>query len=255
MKIAFCFSGLLRMGNPEATKNLLNVIENHGADVYASFWDDGENFEEDLQKFIDIFEPVTVEIEDHQCWKESTWDVIKEEVFPPIDLVHDSRERTMSGRIHSMFYKIWRANLLTKTANEKYDVVVRCRTDIMLDNDLVIEKNEHININNGMVHINAWKNCLGPHDLFAYATPENMDYYCSLYFYLSRYTKEGIYVYPPENLLRHHLAVRDKTICFFPSTLRDDIEKPLFSEVIPARRLSDSSQDPYHTFHKNIFYF
>jgi hypothetical protein len=151
-----------------------------------------------------------------------------------------------------MFYKIWKGNKLTKQSSKNYDIVVRLRTDLVHDSNIKLEINDYINTNNGLVYIGDWKNCVGIHDVFAYGSPKNMDYYSSVYLFLDSYTKDGVYVYPPENILRHHLAVGETVVRFFPSTIRKDIPLPNEDYIINAKEICELEQDPNLTFYKQF---
>ena len=56
-------------------------------------------------------------------------------------------------------------------------------------------------------------------DTVAFGNSNNMDYYCSLYLYLTRYLKDGHYMHPAENILKVHLAQRKFQINQFQTGL------------------------------------
>ena len=128
----------------------------------------------------------------------------------------------MKNNILSMWYKVWRANMISK--QENYDVVIRTRTDLYFD-ELEIEKNDYLNIPWGWRQNSYWENCGGLIDMFAYGKPEIMDFYSSLFLYLTRYLKEGQYYFPSENLFKSHLCQKEISIRLLPIRLffrRDD---------------------------------
>jgi hypothetical protein len=224
MKIAFCFSGQIRELD-KSTDYWKKMIDKYQADVYASFWKEDD---ESVQKFIDNFSPKKIEFDDFNLFKKTIDQFTKEISVPTYPPQSDSRswvrsvnygvanetpDYVKSGNYLSMWYKVWRSNLLS--SSENYDIVVRARTDVFLDDNFEITKNEYLNIPVGFIGNGSWKNCWGYVDMFAYGSQEVMDYYSSLYLYLSRYLKDGDYFFPNENLLKVHLAQRDINIRLF----------------------------------------
>jgi hypothetical protein len=233
MKIAICFSGQIR----DLDKSLSywkDIIEKYNMDVYGSFW---ETDDESKNNFNQL-SPKNVEYEDFNLFQ-STIEVFNKElsvpiVEPPTDF-EDENYHVVNFGLHpndltyfkknnilSMWYKVWRANMLSK--KESYDIVIRARTDIFFD-ELEIEKNEYLNIPWGWRMNTYWENCGGPIDMFAYSSPEIMDFYSSVFLYLTRLLKEDQYFFPAENLLKSHLAQRETLIRVLPIRLflyRDD---------------------------------
>jgi hypothetical protein len=258
MKVAFVFSGVIRDLN-RTTKIFQNKIEEFNADVYASFWDienpeDGDT----IENFKNNFNPKHLEIESWEAFKNSTWDIINQEVEPPRDLFEPGQINARSGSFFSMWYKVWRANMLTKLNSEPYDVIIRLRTDLVLSDWFTPKINEYLNIPHGTVYIPAWLNCYGPHDFIAYGSPKIMDIYSSVYHYLTRYLKEGVYMYIPENTLRHHLGQFDLPIRYYGDTvlLRDggnvSRDNPTENDIyIPSTAYNKQEQDPSKTFYKS----
>ena len=72
-----------------------------------------------------------------------------------------------------------------KKLAENYDIVIRARTDIYFD-EIEIEKNDYLNIPWGWRCNTYWDGCGGPIDMFAYSKPEIMDFYSSVFLYLTR---------------------------------------------------------------------
>jgi hypothetical protein len=209
MKVAFVFSGMIR-DLERTTEAYQNKIAELGADVFASFWD-VENPEkgDTVANFVKAFKPKRIEIENNDAWRKTTWEIIQSEFKPQESLFWEGKQSILNGNSVSMWYKIWRANMLTKIPGENYDIVIRTRTDNVLSKEFTPVLNSFLNIIKGDVSIPGFQNCLGPHDFFAYGAPEIMDYYSSAFLYLSRYLKDGHYIYPAENILRVHLAQRD----------------------------------------------
>lgn len=122
---------------------------------------------------------------------------------------------------YSMFYSLKISNELKSfyenKNNFKYDVVIRCRFDILInkfDIDLSDMDLSYIytdTVGNGF-----------PNDQLAISSSENMDYYCSLYDRIDTYYNEGIRNFVGERLLRHHL--KDSKLLF-----TDKIKNTIFT--------------------------
>jgi len=258
MKVAFVFSGLIRELEKTSLR-FLELINKSKADVYASFWDI-ENPEDGstISNFTEIFKPKYLEIESWKAWESSTWNIIQEEYQVTTDLIPYERNKALSPSPFSMWYKIWRANMLTKFDSKPYDVVVRLRTDLILSPQFEIQQNDYLNIPHGEVGIWNWQHCYGMHDFIAYGKPEHMDYYSSIFYYLSRYHKEGHYIYPPENILRHHLSQKEIPIRFYGDTVllrdggnsdRNNPNKP--EEIFLSSYWANKNPDPELSYYKS----
>lgn len=232
MKIAICFSGQMR----DMSKSLeywKSIIEKYNIDVYGSFWET----DEDSKNLFNQLNPKNVEYEDFNLFQ-STIDVFNQELSVPVSAEPEDKnlqyhvvnwglspndiDYVMKNNILSMWYKVWRANMISK--QENYDVVIRTRTDLYFD-ELEIEKNDYLNIPWGWRQNSYWENCGGLIDMFAYGKPEIMDFYSSLFLYLTRYLKEGQYYFPSENLFKSHLCQKEISIRLLPIRLffrRDD---------------------------------
>jgi hypothetical protein len=210
MRVAFCFSGLTRV--LDNSKDFwLKQIEKYNADVFGSFWDDNLS---EVEVFNKLFKPKRFEIENYEILKSTTFDYINNEVEPPQWLGHNAAVGCKNGNVFSMWYKIWRCNLLTKQYPE-YDIVVRCRLDNVLDDSFVIEQNDMLNIPMGFTEIKG--HSLGPNDMLAYGSVPLMDYYCTLFMKLQGYLREAHAYMPPENLLRVHLSEQNIRLNTFKS--------------------------------------
>lgn len=228
MKIAICFSGQLR----EIGKTIdyyKTLSSKYDIDFYGSFWETvtEPHQQEEKKLTIEEIEQIKslgfkdIEFEDFQSFKKSTLKQFFVEFAPPyypevnFGLSHDYETYLFSGALMSMYYKIWRCNNLTK--NDNYDIVVRTRTDIYMDDNLQLLINEYLNIPEHFAVNTSWLNCIGPTDTFAYGNQDVMDYYSSVFIYLTRYLKEGHYFFPAENILKVHLSQRNVLVRHFPS--------------------------------------
>jgi hypothetical protein len=254
MKVAFVFSGMLREID-RRSESILKKVHELNADVYGSFWDiENSEYNSTIDNFIKTYNPKKIEIESYDDWVSANWETLMEEYNPSTDLNTDCYDAAAKANFFPMWYKIWRANMLTKA--EKYDVIIRMRTDIGLSDKFMVIKSEFINFPHGIVTIQGWPNAYGMHDIIAYGNPSIMDYYSSLFLYITRYLKEGVYCFPPENLLRHHLAQKNITIRFYGDSvyLRDGgnwcMNEPNLDDWLVESRVWDLPQDEAYNFYK-----
>lgn len=210
MRVAFCFSGLPR-GIKFSKDFWLAQIERYNADVFGSFWDSDLS---EIETFNSLFKPKRIEIENYDVLKLTTFDYINNEIEPLVWLNDNAKIGCKNGSIFAMWYKIWKCNLLTKQY-PKYDVVVRCRLDNVLDDSFVIEWNNMLNVPMGFTEIKG--HAFGPNDMLAYGSVPLMDYYSILFIKLQGYLREGHAYMPPENLLRVHLSEQNIILNTFKS--------------------------------------
>lgn len=230
MKVAFCFSGHIRYIN-EAINYWKPIIDKYDSDVYASFWDDisttefekrgnhndSIDFQNEYNKYLfnKHFNPKKIEFENFNDFEKSTINIFKEELTVPVEINQDDTNEMKKGFFISMAYKIWKANSLI-SKDEKYDIIVRCRTDIYLE-EFELKINDYLNVPKSIFLVDGNIKSFGPADSFAYSKPEIMDYYSSLFLYLTRYIKDDVCLYPFENILRYHLNQRNIIISFLES--------------------------------------
>lgn len=233
MKGAICFSGDLR--DFSKTKDFwLKFVHHNNLDVYCSFWKDTLNLE-DYEEFISTFNPVKYEIEP-KVSIENDLEILRTEFIRPnlgVDgLRNEYYEKAESLRILSMWYRIWRCNLLTRESD--YDILVRARTDIYFDEVFDLELNDFLNTTHTFVGIWNWENNWGPDDTFAYGNRKVMDYYSSLFLKFYSYFQDGELLEIAENMLRVHLSKKDLTIRQITNKLylRDDLRTMGNQEII-----------------------
>lgn len=218
-KIALCFSGFIR--DVEYTKKFwTGLIDKYDIDIYGSFWDD-ENIDngDTIKNLKTTYDFKELEFEKYSNFKKSTLDVISPYLNPTELLLQHLRDYAKNFHTMSMWYKVWRANMLSKNLDIKYDIVIRARLDTYLRGDVDISKNGYLNIPSGKVKADSFPNSAGISDLFAYANPKIMDYYSSIYLNLLEYVNNGHYMIPPENLLRIHMSRVDLHLRLFTNKL------------------------------------
>jgi len=191
MKIALCFSGNIRDINE--TKNFwIDLIKEYDMDVYASFWDvENEEKGDTLNNFLKIYTPKKYEVENYRIYKETTQDIASLHIQSPKVIMEHLRKSSKAFGQLPMYYKVWRCNMLSKHLGIDYDIVIRARTDIVLDDKFKIEKNKSLNVPMGWMMVPALPNSDGINDCFAYGIPKVMDYYALNYMMITRVWKDS----------------------------------------------------------------
>jgi hypothetical protein len=217
MKVALCFSGHMRDLNE--TKNFwTELIKKYDIDVYASFWDiENPELGDTIKEFEKVYSPKRLEVESYDIFKQTTQDLASLNIQSPNNIAPLFQKTTKAFGQLSMYYKIWKANLLTKQLGIEYDIVIRARIDTVLDENFVLEKNDFLNVPMGRVQMHQWNNAYGLNDCFAYANPKIMDYYSFLFLQTMQYLKDGHYLFPPEHFLSVHFSKIKIQIRFFPN--------------------------------------
>jgi hypothetical protein len=214
MKVALCFSGHMRDLND--TKNFwLDLIQKHNIDVYASFWDiENEERGDTIQNFVDVYKPKKIEVENYQIFKKTAQDLASIQIYSPESLQQQFRDTSKSFGQMSMWYKIWRCNMLRH--QEDYDLVIRARVDTLLDTNFEILPNHMLNVPMG-VNQSIWQGSVGINDCFAYGPSKIMDWYSFLYQHMMDYLNRGHYLFPPEHFLAVHMSKIKCEIRYFPN--------------------------------------
>jgi len=237
MKVALCFSGHIR--DLDETKNFwTELIEKYKIDVYASFWDiERPDLGDTLNNFLTIYTPKKYEVESYDIFKSSTQDISSLHIDSPKILPHFFRETSKAFGQLSMYYKVWKCNILTKQLGIEYDLIIRARIDTTLDDKFEIEHNNMLNVPMGQVH-SCFQHSQGLNDCFAYAPPKIMDYYAFIYLQMMEYVNSGHYVFPPEHFLAVHFSKIRILVRFFPNYM------------IITRRQKDTPYEIYNNFIK-----
>ena len=204
-RIAICFSGEIR--DLERTKDYWNnLIKEYDMDVYASFWNvENEDTGDTYVNFHKLYDVKKTEVESFKSFEQSTLSQLRMGINPPNSLQQYLRESCMNFGTLSMWYKVWRANLLTKDLDIEYDIIIRARTDVFFDGNLDITQNDMLNIPYGRVQTGGWDKSDGICDIFAYGSPKLMDYYSTCIFYMMEHVNKGHYMVPHEHFLHTHL--------------------------------------------------
>lgn len=217
MKVALCFSGHMRDLN-ESKSFWVNLIKKYDIDVYASFWDiENAELGDTISEFEKVYTPKRLEVESYESFKKSTQDFASMQIQSPnsIDPFFQNTSKAF-GQL-SMYYKVWRANYLSKQLGIEYDIVVRARIDTVLDEKFELQQNNYLNVPMGKVQNYNWANNYGMNDCFAYGNPKIMDYYSFIYLQMMEYLKAGHYAFPPEHFLSVHFSKVHIQIREFPN--------------------------------------
>ena len=217
MKIAICFSGQLR--DLHETKNFwTDLIKKYDIDVYASFWDiENSELGDTIKEFEQIYTPKRLEVERYDTFKKTTQNIASLHIDSPKVLAPQFQKSSKDFGQLAMYYKIWRANLLSKELDIKYDVVIRARIDTVLDEQFKIEKNDMLNVPVGIGDCSAFPNSDGFNDCFAYGPPKIMDYYSFIFLKAMEYLSKGHYLFPPEHMMLLHFSKIHTEVRFFPT--------------------------------------
>jgi hypothetical protein len=217
MKVALCFSGHMRDLNE--TKNFwTDLIKKYDMDVYASFWDiENEELGDTIKEFEKVYTPKRLEVENYKVFKQTTQDLASLHIESPQLLAPLFQQTSKAFGQLCMYYKVWRANMLSKQLDIEYDVVIRARLDTVLDEDFVLVQNNMLNVPVGAMMCPAFPNSDGLNDCFAYGPPKIMDYYSFIFLQMMEYLKDGHYTFPPEHFLAVHFSKVHVEIREFPN--------------------------------------
>ena len=218
-KIAICFSGQLR--DLERTKEYwTSLIKEYDMDVYASIWDvENKKLGDTVENFHRIYDVKKVEVERFDTFENSTLSILRMGIKSPNSLQAHLKQSCSNFGTMGMWYKVWRANLLTKELGINYDIVIRTRTDIMFDDKMIITDNNMLNVPAGRVKTQNFPNSDGIADLFAYGKPKIMDYYSTCLFFMMEHINNGHYMVPHEHFLHTHLNKVSIPVRFIGSDL------------------------------------
>lgn len=265
MKIALCFSGHLRDLN-ETKEFWKSLIQKHNIDVYGSFWDlENSELNDTVNTFKEIYNPKLVEVENYKVFKETTQDLASLQIESPYAIDEFFRATSKAFGQFSMYYKVWRCNLLSKQNGEKYDLVIRARTDSKLDDNFEIIDNNMLNVPAGIGCCPSFPDSFGLNDCIAYAKPKIMDYYSFIYLQMMEYLQRGHYLFPPEHFLKVHFSKVDIKIRFFPNYItltrkskgtEDEVMNrfmnPIYESVVDSN-VTIQSPSEEHSFVNNRF--
>ena len=217
MKVALCFAGHMRDLN-ETKTFWTSLIKKYDIDVYASFWDiENSELGDTIKEFEKVYSPKRLEVESYSIFKETTQDFASMHIQSPTNIAPLFQQTSKAFGQLSMYYKVWRANMLSKQLGVEYDIVIRARIDTLLDENFELEINDMLNVPMGSNSCQAFPQSDGINDCIAFGKPKIMDYYSFIYLQMMEYLKDGHYIFPPEHFLAVHFSKVQIDIRFFPS--------------------------------------
>lgn len=202
MKVAVCISGMSRSYQKTAQSILSNLIEPHNADVFISTWkpEEADHKYPDthpVEGMLDLFKPKKFDIE--------IFNELRARSFETNDFqTRADWDGAAVRRMLPMFWKIYLAALhkrmYEKENQFRYDVVVRCRSDLQFNAPVKFEtpaKNTvyfpKINLQNGV------------NDQLWYSDSETADAIGMLYQAIPELWHQGVIIHG-ESLLYYFLA-------------------------------------------------
>lgn len=208
MKIAVCLSGQPRFLERGFKQISEKITSKYDVDFFVHTWWDNDNMD-------------AIGSNRSHTFDENTLELIMRYYKPKLMLnepqinfnIYDDVDYELINPIspYSMFYSIKVSNdlklLYEKKNNFKYDAVIRCRFDILIENfDINLSE-----IDLSYIYTDTVGNGF-PNDQFGLSNSENMDYYSSLFDKIDNYYNEGVRNFVGERLLRYHL--KDSKLIF-----------------------------------------
>ena len=226
MKIALCLSGQPRFLDEGYAQIYKHLLSKYSVDCFIHTWwsDDmvGKNI-----NVMGVPDPHNRSY----VFPHNTLDILFKH-YDPIAFVYEPQknflliegvnfEKLNSTSVQSMWYSIKMANQL-KTEHEKingfvYDIVIRCRTDIIIDR-LVLA---NLTKSNCVYTASVGAERDFPNDQLAVSSSSGMNYYASLYDNLIMYKDEGFVGFIGERLLRYHMSKSEIELCLTSDIIND----------------------------------
>ena len=146
MKVALCFAGHMR--DLSETKTFWkDLIKKYDIDVYASFWDiENPELGDTIKEFEKVYSPKRMEVESYDIFKQTTQDFASMHIQSPTNIASLFQETSKAFGQLSMYYKVWRCNMLSKQLGVEYDLVIRARIDTLMDENFELELNDMLNV-------------------------------------------------------------------------------------------------------------
>ena len=264
MKVALCFAGHMR--DLSETKSFWkDLIKKYDIDVYASFWDiENPELGDTIKEFEKVYSPKRMEVESYDIFKQTTQDFASMHIQSPNNIASLFQETSKAFGQLSMYYKVWRANMLSKQLGVEYDLVIRARIDTLMDENFELQINDMLNVPMGSNNCPSFPQSDGINDCFAYGNPKVMDYYSFIFLQMMEYLKSGHYLFPPEHFLAVHFSKIKIEIRYFPTYMMitrkskgtpHEIYNNFVNPPLESIRASDSIEfipDSNFTFYKPI---
>jgi hypothetical protein len=178
LRVALCISGMPRSYKRVFASQRENLLEVLNPDVFVSTWrslftDDAFPETDSPEEMIDLYRPLRFDIEDFSLARKQTFE------RNPFHTNSDQAGRVVA-RMLPMYYKIYLASLhriMHERENQlRYDVVLRCRSDLFFERPLEIEAPEP-----NTVYFPCLRNQNLVNDTFWYADPDCAERIAQLY--------------------------------------------------------------------------
>jgi len=208
MRVALCLSGMPRSFKRCAEALRKNFIDIHKPDIFISTWktelvDDTFPETDPVDELLDTYKPIKFDVELFDARKQATFET------NPFKGHADQGGRSV-GRMLPMFYKIFLCDLhrfvYEKENQFTYDVVVRCRTDLLFAAPVELEKPIpkviYFPVKNSTSHVN---------DQFWYCDSETSTEMCALYYFVPQLWHAGVFIHG-EALVYFYVVAKQLTI-------------------------------------------
>jgi FkbM family methyltransferase len=221
MKVCLLLSGQLRNAKETYPHFKKNLLDKYDVDVYISTWQS-----EHIQQIIELYKPVSVDIENYEFGFEEKWDTITK------DEIHKLEKNSNLVSCISMWYKTMKVNRIRndyqKLMGIQYDVVIKTRPDIKLEEPLELSQ-----FNQNTLYVPyGWDWFYGINDLMAWGDESIMNSYCNLFYEFSNLVSRLDRI-NPERLLKEYIKNNSDIIKvtreYVDITLRDINIKQTYS--------------------------
>ncbi|MBX7138002.1 MAG: hypothetical protein K1X83_08470 [Oligoflexia bacterium] len=208
MRVALCLSGLPRSFVKCAESVRKHLIEPYQPDIFISTWqstliDDKFPETHSPDELINHYNPIKFDIEIFDQRRQKSFET------NPFKNHADQAGRSV-GRMLPMFYRIFIADLHRFSYEQenrfKYDVVVRCRSDLRFDGPVKLEKTDPgvvcFPIKNSTSHVN---------DQFWFCDSGTSSQLCALYNFIPQLWHNGVLIHG-EALLFAYVSAKGLTV-------------------------------------------
>ncbi len=218
MKVALCISGQPRYFDIAFPYIKKNIIEKNDCDVFLHCWFDSSKVNQPYdsaswnignadiikkdtpKRLLELYEPIYFKIEPQ-----------KFDLFPSNRTEKDyplTQGENIALANFSMFYSMMQAATLCHAYEGvygNYDVIIRCRFDLAIMDELILEKYEIHNQSNEICYADLCRNKLVMSDWLFWGSSKQMRYMMNVYNLLDRYVMDENVMLCGEEILSYHL--------------------------------------------------
>jgi hypothetical protein len=171
-----------------------HLLDHYDVDVFISTWRGYK-----MDDVMNTYGAVAVDVQDYGKGFDARW----KSITNPYEKNKESNVNLVNCM--SMWYKTWRVNELKNeyqsTIGVKYDLVIKTRPDLRLEEKVVLEKPKK----DTLYIPKGWDWSGGVNDLFAYGNSQVINVYSDLFRSFPRLIKECRSKLNPEILLRNYI--------------------------------------------------